>query len=348
MTEILLIILILLVVTLIVLFLLNKKPLDTAQIVSSLSSELKAASVDALSKQAELGGRELDEKKKLIDQRLDAIKQELDKVEASVKNFSDQSAQKMTSVDTRVTEAARVISELKATTNKLNEILSSSAKRGEWGQRSAKQILDLCGMTEGLNYTQQETLDTGRPDFTFNLPNGIKLNLDCKFPLDNYAAYVKSENASEKENLKKAFIKDVKAAVTGLTKRNYITPETVDYCVMFIANEQVFNFVNEAEPEFMDFALKSKVVVCSPFTLFAVVSVIFKAVESYKMEKASKEIIGLIGKFNVQWNEFKTQFETVGKALDKAKEEYNNLTTTRANKLEVPLREIDKLSGKTE
>ncbi len=344
MTNILLIILIILVIALIAMNFTAKKNIDEGKIINTLSAELKSASMDALSRQNELGGRELEEKKKLIDQRLDMIKQELDRVENAVKGFSDQSFQKMTAVDTRITEAARVIAELKTTTSKLNEILSSSAKRGEWGQRSAKQILDLCGMKEGLNYIQQRSLDTGRPDFTFMLPNGIKLNLDCKFPLDNYAAYVASANETEKEKLKKDFLKDVRSAVTGLAKRGYVGPDTVDYCVMFIANEQVFNFVNEFDPEFMDFSLKNKVVVCSPFTLFAVVSIIFKAAENYKMEKASKEIVALIGKFNVQWADFKNQFDVLGKALDKARDEYNALVTTRVNKLEVPLREIDKIS----
>ncbi len=323
----------------------NKKEINAEQVVSGLKAELSAVSMEALTRQNELGGKELEEKKKLIDQRLDQMKQELDKVETAVRLFSNESGTKMTGVDARLNEAGRVIKELRDVTGKLNETLSSASKRGEWGQRSAKQILDLCGMKEGVNYTQQESTKEGRPDFTFLLPNGIKLNLDCKFPLDNYAAYVKSENASEKETLKKQFLKDVRGALKGLSGRDYIDPNggTVDYSVMFIANEQVFNFVNEHDGSFIDDAMKAKVVVCSPFTLYAVVAIIFKASENYKMEKAAKDMVAQILKFKAQWEEFKCHFDAVGASIDKVRDEFEKLKTTRVNKLEVPLRDLERL-----
>lgn len=323
----------------------NKKEINAEQVINGIKSELSMVSMDALTRQNELGGKELEEKKKLIDQRLDQMKQELDKVEAAVKTFGAESGTKMTGVDTRLNEAGRVIKELRDITSKLNETLSSTSKRGEWGQRSAKQILDLCGMKEGVNYTQQESTKEGRPDFTFLLPNGIKLNLDCKFPLDNYAAYVKSENGAEKEGLKKQFLKDVRTALKGLSGRDYIDPNggTVDYSVMFIANEQVFNFVNEFDGTFIDDAMKAKVVVCSPFTLYAVVSIIYKAAENFKMEKAAKDMVVQILKFKAQWEEFKGHFDSVGASIDKVKDEFEKLKTTRVNKLDVPLRDLERL-----
>ena len=148
----------------------NKKEINAEQVVSGLKAELSAVSMEALTRQNELGGKELEEKKKLIDQRLDQMKQELDKVETAVRLFSNESGTKMTGVDARLNEAGRVIKELRDVTGKLNETLSSASKRGEWGQRSAKQILDLCGMKEGVNYTQQESTKEGRPDFTFYYP----------------------------------------------------------------------------------------------------------------------------------------------------------------------------------
>lgn len=322
--------------------------LDRDQLKQDIKPLLSEATMQALKEQRELGGQELEEKRKLIDQHIVGMNAELEKVRTAVQGFDLNSTAKMTNVTTRLDEAGKVIGDLRTTTSKLNEILSSSAKRGEWGQRSAKQILDLAGMREGLHYTQQDSTSEGRPDFTFLLPNNLKVNVDSKFPLDNYAAYVKTDNATEKEALKKKFLSDVRGAMKGLTKRDYIDPEggTVDYSVMYIANEQVFNFVNEYDETFMDDAMKLKVIVCSPFTLFAVVSVIYKAVENFKMEKASREILALLSRFNRQWEDYKGQFDEVEKALDKAREAFAKLITTRANKLEVPLREIERIREK--
>ena len=317
-----------------------------------LSEEIKPllnnASMEAFKQQHILGGKDLDSKKQLIDQQLESISAQLERFKKELTDFSQGAATNSKEVQIRLDNTTEIMGELKSTTNNLNEILSSSSKRGEWGERSAKQILDLVGMQEGLHYTRQDTTKEGRPDFTFMLPNNLRVNVDSKFPLDNYAAFIKSDNDLEKSQLKKKFLSDVRNALKGLTKRDYIDPSagTVDFAVMYIANEQVFNFVNENDLTFMDDAMKVNIIVCSPFTLYAVVSVIHKAVENFKMEKVAHDILTQMGKFDKQWDEFKTQFEKVEEALEKTTTAFSNLTTTRVNKLEVPLKEIERLREK--
>jgi len=51
----------------------------------------------------------------------------------------------------------------------------------------AEDVLQLAGFVENVNYVKQKTLAAGsRPDFTFLLPRKLTLNMDVKFPLDNY------------------------------------------------------------------------------------------------------------------------------------------------------------------
>ena len=54
--------------------------------------------------------------------------------------------------------------------------------------------------------------------------------------------------------------------IKQVTNRAYIdtADNTVDYVIVFIPNEQVYGFVNEADPTIMDEALKQKVILCSP------------------------------------------------------------------------------------
>jgi len=48
----------------------------------------------------------------------------------------------------------------------------------------------------------------------------------------------------------------------------------------------------------MDEALKQKVILCSPFTLYAVLAVIRQAVENFNLEKTASEILTLLGEFS--------------------------------------------------
>lgn len=336
---------IILIVLIVILLMRQPAQADYAKILQEVKDSFKSISFDTLKEQAKLGGQELDNKKQLIDQRLDAIKQELDKIELSLKKFSDDSGSKITGVATRLDTAAQVITELRGSTSRLNEILGSSQKRGEWGQRMAKDILDLAGLKENLNYTQQETTESGRPDFTFKLPNGNKINMDCKFPLANYKAYVEAPQGTDREKQLKLFLSDARGRLKEVAKKDYINPEegTLDYAIMFISNEQVFNFINENDTAFMDDAIKMKVVVCSPYTLYAFVAVIRQAADNLKMEKTAREILSQLGKFAKQWEEFKSQFDAVGDALEAARKEYEKLTTTRARMLESSIKAVERI-----
>jgi DNA recombination protein RmuC len=312
--------------------------------------------MDVLKQQKEMGGQELDRKKELIeseltskkqliDQRLDAMNQELGRVETALQSFSNKSGEKIEGVSGRLDNAAQVIKDLNVSTNRLNEMLGSSQKRGEWGQRMAKDILDLSGMREGVNYTQQQASESGRPDFTFILPNGLRVNMDCKFPLANYKVWLEAKSPAEKDIHLRKFISDARNRLKETAKRDYIDPDngTLDYALMFISNEQVFNFINENDTSFVDDAMKMKVVVCSPFTLYAFVSVIRQAAENFRMEKASREILAQLGKFSKQWEDFKGQFDEVGKNIEAVRASYDKLVTTRARMLEVPVKAVERI-----
>ena len=84
--------------------------------------------------------------------------------------------------------------------------------------------------------------------------------------------------------------------IKQLTTRDYINPaeNTVDYVIMFIPNEQVYSFINEADITIMDEALKQKVILCSPFTLYAVLAVIRQAIENFNLERTSLRDIKLL------------------------------------------------------
>ena len=59
--------------------------------------------------------------------------------------------------------------------------------------------------------------------------------------------------------------------------------ETVDCLLMFIPNEQVYGFVQENDRSILDDALRNKIVVCSPLTLYAVLAVVRQAVGNFQL-----------------------------------------------------------------
>jgi len=311
------------------------------------SEEFLRLANQTLSAQTQIGAGTLDEKKKLIDQTLDGIKSELARVEKSVVTFDTNRAQTFGEIGTKLQFTAEQTNRLQQTTDKLELALANTKDRGQWGERMAEDILQLVGFVENVNYTKQKTQEKvgTRPDFTFRLPQNLKVNMDVKFPWDNYRNYLNAELATDKDNYKQKFISDTRKKIKEIKTRDYINPKdnTVDYAIMFIPNEHVFCFLHESDASLLDDALKDKVILCSPITLFAVLSVIRQAVDNFNLEQTQDQILSLFGTFYKQWGEFKTSLEKVGDRIKQADAEWEKLTSTRSNALERPLQQIDDL-----
>jgi len=339
-----------------------------------LSETFKALSLDALAKnsdefrkyadefiklaeeklrsQSAEGRKELEGKKELIDQNIEAIGKTLLEVQKKIEEVGKASGEKFSHVATLIQKHEEVTARLKDTTDHLRHAFASSKKRGEWGERMAEDIIRLIGMVEGINYVKQKTLEQaqGRPDYTFLLPNRLKINMDVKFPMDNYQHYLDAQSDHDRKRFREELLKNAKVMIKQVTTRDYINPaeNTVDYVIVFIPNEQVYSFINEADTTIMDEALRQKVILCSPFTLYAVLAVIRQAIENFNLEQTASEILKLLSEFSKQWSAYKDKFRLMGERLDAAKKEYDALVTTRSNMLERPLRKIDELRKQKE
>jgi DNA recombination protein RmuC len=231
-------------------------------------------------------------------------------------------------------------------TRQLREALASSKARGQWGERMAEDVLRLAGMLEGVNYRKQASLaGAGRPDYTFLLPNDLVLHMDVKFPLDNYVRYLEAEGAVERTARREQFLRDVRARVKELSGREYLDArsETIDCLLLFIPNENVYAFVNEHDRQLLDDALRNKIVLCSPLTLYAVLAVIRQAVDNFRLERTTDEILALLGEFATQWEKYALQLDRVQQRFDGVAKEYATLMTTRHRALQRPLDKIESL-----
>jgi DNA recombination protein RmuC len=272
---------------------------------------------------------------------------ELESVSKLMKELEKDRTEKFGELATHLKTASDQTVALMQTTNSLREALANTRARGQWGERMAEDILRLAGLVENVNYLKQKAIEgiRARPDFTFLLPRDLKLNMDVKFPLDNYFKFLQAQSETEKTKYCSDFLKDVKLRIKEVTSREYIDPEqrTVDYVLLFIPNEQIYAFIHEQDHSIIDDGIKNKVVFCSPLTLYAVLAVIRQAIDNFAFEKTSNEILSIMGQFYKQWGEFVRKMDLVGKRIDDAQKEFETLVMTRRKQLEKPLNRIDDL-----
>ncbi len=304
-------------------------------------AEIAAAALDANSRRlGESASAILDSRKALIDQALQAVKERLEQVRQVLQQTEASRRQEFGQLTSSV-------SSLATTTGELHRMLASTQRRGAWGERMAQDVLQLAGMQEGVNYVAQSSADaeSGRPDFTFNLPNGLKVNMDVKFPLERYKSYLDAETDPQRAEELAQLVAAVRNHMRTVAGRGYIDPKapTVNYVILFIPSEQIYSLVLAASGDLIDEALAKRVVLASPLTLYAMLSVIRQAAENANILKTADEVTDLLAEFNRQWQRYCEEMDKLGQRIDQAAEQFRTVRGTRSNMLQRPLDKIEDL-----
>jgi len=284
--------------------------------------------------------------KDLLGEKEKLIQKSLETMDGRLKDIVQRSTELKTELETSQDETQR----LRSTTETLQTLLASSQKRGQWGERLVEDILQYVGLQEHINYTRQTTMGEGqRPDYTFKLPKEREINMDVKFPLSHYEKYLQSNDEQIQAIEKKAFLQDVRKHLTAISKREYIDTAkgTVDYAMMFIPNESIYGFINQEDPDLIGEALSKKIMLCSPITLYAVLSLLNQATANFMMEQKASEIMDEVVKFQQQWEKFSEVMRKTEKNLDLAVRQFQELMSTRSRSLERPVNRILELQKQT-
>ena len=303
----------------------------------------------AAEKIATSGGEQLGARAQVIDTTLQNLSNQMS---TRLDELSKELQSLRQTNNTQYDNVGKAVEALTRRTDNLNEILSSSQKRGQWGERVVEDMLRAVGFIEGVNYAKQDVNTVGgRPDYKFLMPPSRVLFMDVKFPLDRYAEHFNADNDALRQQAKSEFVKAVKGHIDALAKRDYVLnakEEALDYVLMFLPNESISGFVHEADPALIDYALTKKVVMCSPLALYSFLSVIRQATDSFHTEQTAASIMQQIAKFNKEWQNYV-------KAVDDVKDQFGKLTDkidsigtdgTRFKKLNVPIKAMEQLRTK--
>ncbi len=337
-------------------------PIDVAAQVALATQQALTEAMVTLNKQAErdrqevlrlateivtkASGEELGKRAEVLNATLQGVQTDvvtrLGELNAELQKLRDTSSTQYGNMD-------KAISTLAQRTDNLNEVLSSSQKRGQWGERLAEDILRSAGFVEGQNYSKQEQIaGGGKPDFRFEMPPDRVLFMDVKFPLDKYMEYLNTTDETVRINAKNSFLSALKGHVDALAKREYMDKakeNTIDYVLMFVPNESISSFIHEADPNLIDTALGKKVVLCTPLTLYAFLVVIRQAADSFHTERTAANIMQRINLFDKEWKNYTNAVEQVQNNFEKLTDsmESINVNGTRFKKLSVQVREIEKI-----
>jgi len=265
---------------------------------------------------------------------LKSVLESLGALKQSAEQASTSSSENYRDMITKITNVERVF-----TTNKT---------RGDLGEYVVERIIEWVGLKEGEGkfWDKQKPFGNSQPDFTFYFPNGAYVHLDAKFPFDNYLEMIKCDpNSHEEESAKKTFESNVKAILKKIydAREDYIEHDGgINFVMIFVPNMQVLNFVREEYDDLYKNASKKKMLFVGPSELYSILHILKAAVENFRIEQSTKEIIDNMKKFQLEWDNMLSEFDKHGKQLKTAQGSFDDIIGPRKRALE---KIVDKITS---
>ncbi len=336
------ILLVLILATLIFLIVKNKKP-DNQEISKEIANSLnqlfpevlKNANQQLITMADQKIGTDLNNKKQAIEELVSRALLEIEKSNKKMEEVEIKRTGSFSALAERLEEQKTLTNQLKVTTEGLKNVLSNNQMRGAFGEQVAEDLLRMSGFVSGVNYDKQVSGDSSRPDFTVYMPDGMKVNVDSKFPYQNLVKMSEADSKEEKERYKKLFEQDIKSKIKEVTSREYINPEenTVDFVILFIPNEMIFSFIYDRFPEVWQDAMGKKVILAGPFSFTAILRMVHQAYDNFRYQKNVATIIGYIKKFSEEFENYNKGFKDLGVRIESLQKQYVAVDTTRTNQL---------------
>jgi DNA recombination protein RmuC len=304
---------------------------------TQVAGQLQAQAQGALAAERRLLAHEQRSERAEHDARLMAVGAQLERLRELVQALERDREGKFRALDAALRQGEVRGQALEGATRRLAELLGSSRRRGQWGERLAEDVLRFAGLEEHVSWRRQAaTADGRRPDFTILLPGGGLLAMDVKFPLENLQKAQEADDREGRARAEAAFVRDVRARIQEVRERGYGAAEAggLDLALLFLPSEDVLAAVVRLAPELPDEALASGIVLVSPLTLVAVLAVLRRAAVALALDRGARELGVALAELEGAFAAWTAEATQAQRRLDEAAAGFRALATARAVRLE--------------
>jgi len=273
---------------------------------------------------------DLSKKEQAIEHLLKPMRETLEKTEKQLHALERDRKEAYGSISKHLESMNETQRLLQNETRNLSQALRRPEVRGQWGELTLKRLVELAGMVQHCDFTEQQHTQTDggaiRPDMIVRMPGNREIVVDVKTPLDAYLSAVEARNDKERDQFLEHHARKVRERVRELSSKAYWSQfaSSPDFVVLFIPGDQFLSAALDKSPDLLEYALQQKVILATPSSLIALLRAVAYGWNQQSVAENAEQIRALGIDLLKRLNTFTSHLARVGRHLDSSVNNYNN------------------------
>ena len=294
--------------------------------------------------------KDLEARGKAVEALVAPIRDELKKVEERAQQLERSRVDAYRSVTEQVRQLAQAQSDLRSETGRLVQALRRPQGAGRWGEHQLRNVLEIAGMVEHVDFEEQPTLsgEDGvlRPDVVIRLPGGKSVAVDAKTPLQAYLDAVEAKTDDDRAGHLDVLAGNLRSHVRQLAGKKYWDGLAggTEFVVMFIPGDAFLAAALEREPGLFEDAVRNRVLIATPITLIALVRAVAYGWQQERLAENARAVAETGRELYERVKRFGGRMEDIGKSLRQAVDRYNRGVGTLERQVLPSARKLEGLS----
>src|SRR5579862_7679343 len=235
---------------------------------------------EALGRDQALAQSTLKEREAAIAHLVEPLRTALERTEQQAQSLERERRETYSALRTQIESLASGQTQLQRETRNLVTALRRPEVRGRWGELTLRRLVELAGLSEHCDFTEQLHLfgqeGALRPDLVVHMPDARDLVVDVKTPLDAYLEALEAPSEEARQLALKKHAQQVETRVRQLASKAYWAQfeHSPEFAVLFLPGDQFLSAALAERPDLLENSLGQGVIIATPSTLVALLKAV--------------------------------------------------------------------------
>ena len=238
---------------------------------------------------------------------------------------------------------------LRSEASSLVQALRAPQTRGRWGELQLRRVVELAGLVEHCDFTEQLTVgrvgERQRPDLVVHLAGDKNIVVDAKVSIAAYLEMTAASDDVQANGRRSAHARHLRTHIDQLSAREYwqaLAP-TPEFVVLFVPAEPFLSAALDADPTLLEYAFEQNVVLATPNTLVALLRTVAYTWRQESLTQNAQAVLDTGRELHQRLGTLGTHLTKMGSSLESSVKAYNQMVGSLETRVLVTARRFNDL-----